>query len=162
MQARLIDQDVRHFRAVIGHILHPPHPFDVLWFLRVWHPKCCLIDPVSFALDLVGKTKRLKHLHRAGVDAIGFALDDVAGHALDDHRLNLRKLRQLRRQTQTRWACPSNQHIYFFWQRLVDASVAAIGRCFLNVRVAATESVFIKLHACLQKFKHTKTSAQPK
>ena len=108
MQPCLIYQDMRHFRTVVGYILHSTNTFNVFWLVRVWHPKRRLIDPVGFALYLVGKTKGLEHFHTARVNAIRFAFDDVAGHALDDHRVDLWKLRQLRSQTQACRACSGN------------------------------------------------------
>ena len=146
MQARLVDQDVGHFRAVIGHVLHPSNPLDVLGVLGIRHPEGGLIDPVSFALDLVGKAKGLEHFHGARVDAVGFALDDVGGHALDDHRLDFGKLRQLRGQTQTRRPGASNQHIHFLGQGFIDAAVASVRRGFLDIGIATSESIFIELH----------------
>ena len=92
MKPRLVNQDMRHFRTVVGYILHSSNTFNVFWLLRVWHPKSSLIHPISFALDLIGKPKGLEHFHTARVDAIRFALDDVALHALDDHCANFRKL----------------------------------------------------------------------
>ena len=89
MQARLVDQDVRHLRAVIRHVLHTPDALDVVGVLRVGHPEGGLVDPVGFTLDLVGKAERLEHFHRARVDAVGLALDDVRRHALGDHRRDL-------------------------------------------------------------------------
>ena len=115
MEPCLVNQDMRHFRTVVGYILHSTNTFNVFWLVRVWHPKRRLIDPIGFALDFIGETKGLEHFHTARVDAIRFALDDVAGHALDDHRIDLWKLRQLRSKTQTCWACSSYQYIYFFW-----------------------------------------------
>ena len=146
MQTRLVDQDVRHLRAVICHVLHPPNAVNVVGVLGVWHPEGGLVHPIGFALDLVGKPKSLEHLHGAGVDAIGLALDDVAGHALDDHGLDLRELRQLRGQAQAGRPCTGDQHIDFFWQGLMQATVAAVGRGGLDVRVTASETIFIKLH----------------
>ena len=146
MQTRLVDQDMRHFRAVVSHVLHTAHAFDVLRVCRVGHPKRGLVDPIGFALDLVGKPKCLKHFHCAGVDSVCLALDDVAGHALGDHHFYLWELRQLRSQAKACRACTRNQHIYFFWQGLVDAAVASVGCGWFDVWTATTKSVFVKLH----------------
>ena len=118
----------------------------MVWVLWVGHPKRGLVDPVGFALDLVGKTKSLEHFHRAGVDAVGLALDDVVGHALGDQGVDLWKLRQLGSQTQARRACTRNQDINFFWQRLVCIAVASVGCRFFDVGAATSKSIFIKLH----------------
>ena len=108
MQSCLVNQDMRHFRTVIRHILHTAYTFNVFGVLRIWHPKRSLIDPVGFPLDLVGKTKGLEHFHTARVNAVRFTLDDVAGHAFDDHRGDVWKMRQLRSQTQTCGASSRN------------------------------------------------------
>ena len=108
MQSCLVNQDMWHFRTVIRHILHTAYTFNVFGVLRIWHPKRSLIDPVGFPLDLVGKTKGLEHFHTARVNAVRFTLDDVAGHAFDDHRGDVWKMRQLRSQTQTCGASSRN------------------------------------------------------
>ena len=152
VQSRLVDQDVRHLRAVVGHVLHPAHALDVLWLLGVRHPEGGLVDPVGFALDLVGKAEGLEHFHGARVDAVGLALDDVAGHSLNNHGLDLGELRQLRRQAQTGRAGAGNQHVNFFRQGLVQPAVAPVRRCLLDVGVTATEAILVKLHHSSPKF----------
>jgi hypothetical protein len=70
----------------------------------------------------------------------------LRGHALDDHRLDLGELRQLRGQAQAGRPGAGDQHIHLLGQRLVDAPVAPVGRGFLHVRVAAAEAILVELH----------------
>ncbi len=97
----LVDQHMRHLGAVVGHVLHPVDPPDMGGVRRVGRPERRLVHPVALALDLVGETEGLEHLHRAGVDAVRFALFNVARIALDDHRVDLGELRELSREAQT-------------------------------------------------------------
>ena len=146
MKPGLIDQDMRHFGTVVGDILDPSDPVDMVRIGRVWHPKCGLVNPVGFAFDLVGKTKGLEHFHGPGVDAIGLAFDDIARHALHNHGVNVWKLGQLCGQAQSGRASARDQHIHFFWERLVGPSIAPVRCGLLDVGIAASKSIFIKLH----------------
>ena len=146
VQPRLVDQDVRHFRAVVGHVLHPAHAPDVLRVGGVGHPEVGLVDPVGLALDLVGEAEGLEHFHGARVDAVGLALDDVGGHALDDHRVDVRKLRQLRRQAQAGRPGAGDQHIDLLGQRLIGAAVTTVRCGLFDVGVSAAEAIFVELH----------------
>ena len=148
MQTRLVDQDVWHFGAVVRHVLHAACAFDLLRIGGVGHPKSSLIDPIGFALDLVGKAKGLKHFHGARVDAVGLALDDVGGHALHNHGANFGKLGQLGSQAKAGWASARNEHIYFFGKGFVGSAIATVGRGLLDVRAATPKTIFVKLH-CL-------------
>ncbi len=60
--------------------------------------------------------------------------------------VHLGKLRQLSCQTQTRWASARNQHIHFFRQWLIGATVAAVRGGLFDVGVATAKTVFVKLH----------------
>ena len=135
-----------HFGAVIGHVLYATCALDVFWVSRVGHPKGRLIDPISFALDLVCKAKGLEHFHGAGVDAVGFALEDVGGHALHNQGVNFGKLGQLGGQTQAGGAGARNQDIDFFGQGFVGTAVATVRGGLLDVRAATTETIFVELH----------------
>ena len=72
----------------------------------------------------------------------------LVGHALDDHGLDLRELRQLRGQTETGRAGAGDQDIHFLWQRLIDASASPVGRGLLDIGVATAKAIFVELH-CL-------------
>ncbi|EWS62961.1 hypothetical protein Y695_03808 [Hydrogenophaga sp. T4] len=148
VQPRLVDQDVRHFRAVVGHVLHPADALDVLRVDGVGHPEVGLVHPVGLALDLVGETEGLEHFHGARVDAVGLALDDVGGHALDDHGLDIRELRELGGEAKARRAGAGDQHVDLFREGFVDAAVAAAWCGLLDVGTTTAEAIFVELH-CL-------------
>mgnify|MGYP002261194059 CR=1 FL=1 len=132
--------------AIVGDILHPIRAPNARRVLRIGRPERRLVDPIALALDLFGETEGLEHLHRASVDAVGLALGDVTRVALDNHRLDLGELRQLRRKAQPCRACAGDQHVDLFGQRRMRAVFSAARRRILEVRVTPSKTVHIELH----------------
>ena len=143
---RLVDERVRHFGGIVGHVLHPPDPLDVAGVRGVRHPEIRLVHPVALALDLLAEAEGLKHLHRPGVDAVRLTLLDRAGFALDQHGVDLWKLRKLREQAGARGAGACDQHVDLVGQGGEGRAVAPSGRRLFQVRVTAAKAVFVILH----------------
>ena len=146
MNACLIDQGMRHFGRVICHVLDPADPFDMRRICGVWCPERGLIYPIAFAFDRIGEPERLKHLHRARVDAIGLTLFDGSWLGLDDHRVDFGELRKLGGKAQARRPATGNQDVHLFRYRRVWAAIPAIWRSILDVGIATAKTVYIELH----------------
>ena len=119
MQAGLVDQDMRHLRTVFGHVLHSTDALGMRRVFRIGHPKGGQVHPISFAFDLAGEPDGPEHLHAADVGTASLALRDGARTGLDDDRVDLGELGQLRGQAQPNRAGTSDQHIDLIRERRV-------------------------------------------
>ena len=148
MYSGLVHNRVRHFRLIVRHILRDPHPVNVLRFCRIWVPERRLVHPIGFTLDLVCKTKGLKHLHRPDAHAICLTLFNRAVFRLDDHRRDFREASQLRCKAKAcrSAACDEDVNgrrngvgIGMVWVQVLQG-------CF-DVRITGPEPVNVVLHS---------------
>jgi hypothetical protein len=142
LHARLIDDDVRKLRQTCFGILNAAGTPDRAAIFGIGPPESRFVDPVRLALQAIAQAERIEHLDGAARDAVRLAHQERSGTALDDARIDRRKLRELRGQHESRRPAADDQDIDRFGH--VDARRVAGGR--FDRRIADAETVEMKLH----------------
>lgn len=96
MDPRLAQDDVRHLREVVLHILNAVGPRDAL-ARRSWPPEDGFVNPIGFSGHFFRKPERLEHFHGAAGDPVRLTDLQRSGFTLDDAGSDVRKCRHLRR-----------------------------------------------------------------
>jgi hypothetical protein len=137
MHARLVQDHMRELGQFVFGILNPAASDDVGSPDVVGLPERRLVDPIGFFQYALAEAERLEHLHRAASDAVSLAHDQSTGFLIDYPGPDLRKRRQLRRQSQTRRPTADDQNVDFLRKRI---RALRFGR-LRDFRIAGSEPV---------------------
>ena len=134
---------MRHFRKTVLDVLDPAGAKDVFRIVRIGLPESRLVYPIGLVAYAVREAEGLEHFHRTAGDTVGLAFFHRARLLLDQDGLYVFKPGKLSRQRQARWAAADDEDVCLCGQRRSGLPRCPVG---MNLRVAATKPVHMKLH----------------